>query len=59
MCPEKLPENINELQKLLGIGRYTASAICSFGYDQKISVVDTNIARVLKRCFTYLDVSVE
>ena len=40
-----------ELVKLPGIGRYTASAICSFGYKQSVPVVDTNIARVLKRFF--------
>jgi len=48
-CPVKLPENMSELLKLPGIGRYTASAICSFGYEQNVSVVDTNISRVLKR----------
>ena len=55
-CPEKLPETMKELLKLPGIGRYTASAICSFGYNQKVSVVDTNIARVLKRYDGLLDV---
>ncbi len=55
-CPDRLPEDINELQKLPGIGKYTASAICSFGYHQKVSVVDTNIARVLKRYFALIDV---
>jgi A/G-specific adenine glycosylase len=43
-CPKKL-------MKLPGIGRYTASAVCSFGYHQTIPVVDTNIARVLRRFF--------
>ncbi len=43
-CPTKL-------MKLPGIGRYTASAVCSFGYHQTIPVVDTNIARVLRRFF--------
>jgi A/G-specific adenine glycosylase len=46
-----LPDEQKELEKLPGIGRYTASAICSFGYKQSVSVVDTNIARVLKRYF--------
>jgi A/G-specific adenine glycosylase len=53
---EGLPNTMKSLQKLPGIGRYTASAICSFGYDQCVSVVDTNIARVLKRYFGLLDV---
>ncbi len=57
LCEENLPNSMNELQKLPGIGKYTASAICSFGYHQEVSVVDTNIARVLKRYFGFLDVS--
>jgi A/G-specific adenine glycosylase len=51
-----LPKEEKELLKLPGIGRYTASAICSFGYAQAVPVVDTNIARVLKRYFALLDV---
>ncbi|MCX6077764.1 MAG: A/G-specific adenine glycosylase [Campylobacterales bacterium] len=51
LCSDGLPQNLNSLQKLPGIGRYTASAICSFGYQQSVSVVDTNIARVLARYF--------
>jgi len=50
-----LPTTQKELLKLPGIGRYTASAICSFGYAQNIPVVDTNIARVLKRYFALLN----
>jgi len=45
------PKTYRELLQLPGIGAYTASAICSFGYEQNIAVVDTNIARVLKRFF--------
>ncbi len=56
VCQNKLPNSMVELQKLPGIGKYTASAICSFGYHQEVSVVDTNIARVLKRYFGLLDV---
>lgn len=51
-----LPNCMKQLQKLPGIGRYTASAICSFGYNQCVSVVDTNIARVLKRYFALKNV---
>lgn len=46
-----LPDSMKELLTLPGIGKYTASAICSFGYNQSVSVVDTNIARVLGRFF--------
>ncbi len=50
-----LPKTQEELLKLPGIGRYTASAICSFGHEQAIPVVDTNIARVIKRYFALLE----
>lgn len=46
-----LPQTEEELLKLPGIGQYTASAICCFGHHQNIPVVDTNIARVIKRFF--------
>jgi len=53
----KLPKTLKELKKLPGIGDYTASAICSFALEQSaICVVDTNIARVLKRHFALLEV---
>jgi len=51
----KLPSEYKELLKLPGIGSYTASAICSFGHHQGITVVDTNIARVIKRFYALLD----
>jgi len=51
LCSDRLPKDMKSLQHLPGIGKYTASAICSFGYHQKVSVVDTNIARVLARFF--------
>lgn len=60
LCKETgLPDDMKSLQKLPGIGRYTASAICSFGYGQAEAVVDTNIARVLKRYFALLHVKDE
>ncbi len=50
-CSDGLPQTKQELLKLPGIGSYTASAVCSFGYHQAEPVVDTNIARVIKRFF--------
>lgn len=52
-----LPTSKEELMKLPGIGEYTASAICSFGLNQTLAVVDTNIARVLKRHFALFKVA--
>jgi len=56
LVANELPKSEKELLKLPGIGRYTASAICSFGYNQAVPVVDTNIARVIKRHFALMDV---
>jgi len=54
-CVGVLPQSETELLELSGIGQYTASAICCFGLGQSIPVVDTNIARVLKRYFSLLN----
>lgn len=51
LCASTLPSTVEELLKLPGVGRYTAHAIMSFGYKECVSVVDTNIARVLTRFF--------
>ena len=56
LCQKTLPKTPKALLTLPGIGQYTASAVCSFGYNQNIPVVDTNIARVLKRYFALLHV---
>ncbi|MCB2203879.1 A/G-specific adenine glycosylase [bacterium] len=44
-----LPSDPAELQKLPGVGRYTASAIACFGFRKRHAVVDVNIRRVLSR----------
>jgi len=54
LCPDALPKSYEELLKLPGIGSYTASAICAFGYHQNIVVLDTNIKRVIKRYYALL-----
>lgn len=46
-----LPASPTALRRLPGIGPYTAAAIGSFAREQRIAVVDTNIARVLARAF--------
>jgi len=45
----KLPKNSKELILLPGIGKYTAAAIASICYNEKIPVVDANVYRVLSR----------
>lgn len=54
-----LPQTTMELMALPGIGEYTASAVCSFGLSQNVAVVDTNIARVIKRHFALLEPKVK
>jgi A/G-specific adenine glycosylase len=41
----EFPRSVDALQKLPGIGPYTAAAICSFAYNQDVALVDTNIKR--------------
>lgn len=45
------PKNYTGLLKLKGIGPYTAAAIASFAFDEKVAVVDGNVYRVLARVF--------
>lgn len=46
-----LPHSYDELISLPGIGNYTASAVMSFAFGERIAVIDTNIRRVLSRVF--------
>lgn len=47
----KFPETFRELRMLPGIGDYTAAAIASFAFGEKVAVVDGNVFRVLARVF--------
>jgi A/G-specific adenine glycosylase len=47
----RLPRDLEQLQSIPGIGRYTAGAIASIAYDQRAPIVDGNVARVLARLF--------
>jgi A/G-specific adenine glycosylase len=44
-----------DLQRLPGIGPYTAAAIASIAFDERVPVVDGNVARVLARVFCIRD----
>ncbi len=46
-----IPETPEELQKLPGVGPYTAGAIASFSFEKAVPAVDTNVARVIRRVF--------
>jgi A/G-specific adenine glycosylase len=45
----KIPDNIEELMRLPGIGRYTAGAISSIAFEKRSPILDGNVARVLCR----------
>jgi A/G-specific adenine glycosylase len=47
----EMPGSYEQLLKLKGVGKYTAAAIASFAYDEKVAVVDGNVYRVLSRVF--------
>jgi endonuclease-3 len=52
ICEEfdsKIPETVQELQKLPGVGRKTANVIASVIYNQPVLAVDTHVFRVSKR----------
>lgn len=43
------PQQREEIQKLKGIGRSTAAAICAFAFQQRETILDGNVKRVLCR----------
>ena len=47
----RFPETPEELERLPGIGRYTAGAVASFAFGADAAILDTNAARVLSRVF--------
>lgn len=47
----RFPASYRELLILKGIGTYTAAAIASFAFDERVPVVDGNVYRVLARVF--------
>ena len=46
-----LPRDVESLQSIAGIGRYTAGAIASIAFQQRAPIVDGNVARILSRLF--------
>lgn len=46
-----LPNAPEALRALPGIGAYTAGAVASFAFERRAALVDTNVARVLRRVF--------
>jgi A/G-specific adenine glycosylase len=47
----QLPHTADDLGTLTGIGRYTAGAIASIAFGERVPLVDGNVARVFARVF--------
>lgn len=46
---DRVPDDVEVLLGLPGIGAYTARAVACFAYGQRVPVVDTNVRRVVAR----------
>lgn len=47
----KIPQDIDVLTSIKGIGPYTANALLAIGMDQKALAIDANLERVISRLF--------
>lgn len=47
----RVPETVDELVTIPGIGRYTAGAIVSIAHRRRAPIVDGNVTRILARVF--------
>ncbi|XVJ50673.1 MAG: A/G-specific adenine glycosylase [Vampirovibrio sp.] len=45
----KVPHELKSILSLPGVGRYTAGAILSFAYHQRVPLLDGNVKRILAR----------
>ena len=45
----RVPSRLEDLERLPGVGPYTARAVASLAYGQAVGPVDTNVRRVLRR----------
>ena len=50
-CNGRVPQTVEALLELPGVGRYTAGAVASVAYGVPAPIVDGNVARVLARYF--------
>jgi A/G-specific adenine glycosylase len=51
----QFPATASELRRLPGIGRYTANAIASIAFGERVAVLDGNVIRVLARLYDVAD----
>ncbi len=45
------PKTYNEIIKLRGVGKYTAAAIASISFNEKVYVIDGNVHRIFSRFY--------
>jgi A/G-specific adenine glycosylase len=48
----EVPNDVLSLRRLPGVGDYTANAVASFAFNQRVAVLDTNVGRILARAVT-------
>jgi A/G-specific adenine glycosylase len=51
----RMPQDVEGLRQLEGVGAYTAGAIASIAFGRRAALVDGNVARVLARLFAIED----
>jgi A/G-specific adenine glycosylase len=51
----RIPDTVEALRQLPGVGRYTAGAIASIAFGRRAPILDGNVARVLARLFAVDD----
>lgn len=49
----KFPENYEDLLKIPGVGEYTAGAIASIAFQERVPAIDGNVNRVLARMLAW------
>jgi A/G-specific adenine glycosylase len=47
----QVPQDLKALRALHGVGNYIARATLCFAFEERIAVIDTNVARILYRVF--------
>lgn len=52
LCQNTLPQTVQELVSLPGIGQSTAHAIAAFAYKTPVPIMDANVKRILYRIFS-------
>jgi A/G-specific adenine glycosylase len=51
----QFPHDVKALQTLPGIGRYTAGAIASIAFNERVPILEANTVRLLARLMAYRD----